>query len=277
MPRRHNKVIRKANRIEKRWIIMDQNRNNDEDGTAPPVAAVTTACRKRDRDRENGVSPVPTPKTPKVADSQRASSHVLPTDNAVLTEIETAEVLPAATEDDAVMIRLPTDNAVLAEIETAEVSPAATEDDAVMIRLPTDNAVLTEIETAEVLPAATEDDAVMICLAQEARAKVHDVIKQFKVDICNRFKAKEIEQANKIAEAEKKMKEMMIEIDLLKKGLVKITDRHHQTQVESGFVKFILTPKSTPLEPEDTGKTRGGSSSNSSSSMLRTEYFGTYF
>ena len=66
--------------------------------------------------------------------------------------------------------------------------------------------------------------------------------------ICNRFKAKEIEQANKIAEAEKEMKEKMSEIDLLKNGLVKITDRHHQTQVESGFVKFVLTPESTPLE-----------------------------
>jgi hypothetical protein len=107
-------------------------------------------------------------------------------------------------------------------IETAEVLPAATEDDAVMIRLPADNAVLTEIETAEVLPAATEDDAVMICLAQEAKVKVYDFIKQFKVDICNRFKAKEIEQANKIAEVEK---EMMNEINLLKNGLVKITIR----------------------------------------------------
>jgi uncharacterized protein YukE len=53
MPRRHNKEIRKANRIKKRSIKMNQNRNNNEDGTAPPVAAgtappvaaVTTACR----------------------------------------------------------------------------------------------------------------------------------------------------------------------------------------------------------------------------------------
>jgi uncharacterized protein YukE len=61
MPRRHNKEIRKENRIKKRSIKMNQNRNNNEDGTAPPVAAgtappvaagtappvaaVTTACR----------------------------------------------------------------------------------------------------------------------------------------------------------------------------------------------------------------------------------------
>ena len=83
----------------------------------------------------------------------------------------------------------------------------------------------------------TEDDTEMIRLAEEARAKVR-----------NRFKEKQIEQANKIAEVEKEMKVMMMDLSLLKNEFNKITNRHHQTQAESCFVKFVLTPESTPLE-----------------------------
>jgi hypothetical protein len=59
------------------------------------------------------------------------------------------------------------------------------------------------------------------------------------MDICNHFKDKEIEQANKIAEVEK-------ELSLLKNGLDKI--RSHQTKVESILVKRYLTLESTPLD-----------------------------
>ena len=94
----------------------------------------------------------------------------------------------------------------------------------------------------------TEDDTEMIRLAEEARAKVDAVVKKFKVDIRNRFKEKQIEQANKIAEVEKEMKVMMMDLSLLKNEFNKITNRRHQTQAESCFVKFVLTPESTPLE-----------------------------
>ena len=54
-----------------------------------------------------------------------------------------------------------------------------------------------DVDDDDVDKDPTEDDTEMIRLAEEARAKVDAVVKKFKVNIRNRFKEKQIEQANK--------------------------------------------------------------------------------